>query len=107
LAVVGLGVAGISNPITNGPLMAVMQSTVPPEMLGRVNAMLHSLSSAMMPLGMAVAGPLSDAMGVRFWFVMGGVVCLGMGLAGLFMPAVVHLEDGRAAELEPSPAALT
>ncbi|NLG26331.1 MAG: MFS transporter [Chloroflexi bacterium] len=95
LAVAAMASLGVTNPIVNGPLMAVVQGTVPPEKLGRVNSLLHSLTSAVMPLGMALAGPLSDALDVRVWFLFGGAMCLVMGVCGLFIPAVVHLEDER------------
>jgi DHA3 family macrolide efflux protein-like MFS transporter len=47
----------------------------------------------MAPLGLAFAGPLSDALGVRTWFLIGGLVTGLLGLAGFFMPSVLTLED--------------
>jgi MFS family permease len=47
----------------------------------------------MSPIGMAIAGPVADALGVRFWFVMAGVVCVMMGVVAFFIPALMHLED--------------
>ena len=104
LALAGMLLAGFMNPITNGPTFAVIQSVVAPEMQGRVFTVIGSLTAAMSPLGMAIAGPVADAFGVQVWFVMGGVVCVLMGLIAFFIPAIVHLEDGRgeyaATELE-------
>ena len=104
LALAGMLLAGFMNPITNGPTFAVIQSVVAPEMQGRVFTVIGSLTAAMSPLGMAIAGPVADAFGVQVWFVMGGVVCVLMGLSAFFIPAIVHLEDGRgeyaAAQLE-------
>jgi DHA3 family macrolide efflux protein-like MFS transporter len=104
LALAGMLLAGFMNPITNGPVFAVIQSVVAPEMQGRVFTVIGSLTAAMSPLGMAVAGPVADAFGVQVWFVMGGAVCVLMGLSAFCVPAIVHLEDGRgeyaAAQLE-------
>lgn len=95
LAMVAMFFTGVGNPITNGPLMAVIQSAVAPEMQGRVFTLLVSCASAMSPLGLVIAGPLADHFGVRTWFVVGGVVTILMGLVGLFIPAVMDLEKGR------------
>jgi DHA3 family macrolide efflux protein-like MFS transporter len=93
LALASMFVAGFMNPITNGPVMAIVQAIVPPEMQGRVFTVIGSLAGAMSPLGMLIAGPVADAVGVRFWYVMGGAVCLLMGAMAFGIPAIVHLED--------------
>ena len=95
LAVAAIFVAGLMNPIVNGPVMAVMQATVEPEMQGRVFTLLQSAASAMSPLSLAIAGPVADAFGVQVWYVAGGLACLAIGIAGFFVPMLVHLEDGR------------
>ncbi len=99
LAVTGMLVLGLANPITNGPLLAVIQESVKPEMQGRVFTLVGSAASLMTPLGLAIAGPLADSLGVQAWFVAGGVITLLMGLAGLFIPALVNFEQTRQAEL--------
>ncbi|MCS7222618.1 MAG: MFS transporter [Anaerolineae bacterium] len=93
LAVVANFVAGFMNPITNGPIFAVMQVAVAPEMQGRVFTLMSSLCMAMSPLGLAVAGPLADRIGVQPWFMMGGAFCILMGTASFFVPAIARLED--------------
>jgi MFS transporter, DHA3 family, macrolide efflux protein len=91
---------GIGNPITNGPLMAVIQATVAPEMQGRVFTLLISVATGMTPLGLLVAGPLADTFGVQAWFVLGGIVTALMGIAGYFIPAIVRIEEGRQTPVE-------
>ncbi len=93
LAVVTVFVVGFMLAMTNGPIFAVMQASVAPEMQGRVFALIGSLSVAMAPLGLLVAGPVADALGVGFWYVTAGGVMLLMAVLGFFIPAVVHLED--------------
>ncbi len=93
LAVVSFGFAGFMSPITNGPLFAVLQATVAPEYQGRVFTVINSLASAMMPLGLVLAGPLADWLGLRVWYVAGGVACVLMGVVCLSIPAVVNIEQ--------------
>jgi len=93
LAIAGNAIAGFMNPITNGPLFAVLQATVAPDYQGRVFTVVNSLASAMMPLSLAVAGPLADWLGIRAWYVIGGLSCVAMGVAARFVPAIVNLEQ--------------
>ncbi len=94
LAVAAMFLSGFTNPIANGPLFAALQATVDPEMQGRIFTLLGSLASAMSPLGLIAAGPVSDHLGVQTWFWIGGIVTLLMALIMFSIPAVVHFEDG-------------
>ena len=93
LAISGMFVAGFMNPITNGPIFAIFQAIVAPEMQGRVFTVISSLAMAMSPLSMVIAGPVADAVGVQTWFIIGGIGCALMGLGAFAIPAIVHLED--------------
>ena len=93
LAVAAIFFTGLMNPIINGSLHATVQATVPPEMQGRVFTLLLSGASAMMPLGLLIAGPVADTLGVQFWFLVSGLVTIATGVAGFFIPAVMELEE--------------
>lgn len=93
LAVAGMALAGVMNPITNGPLFALIQSTVKPDMQGRVLALIMSAAGAMSPLSLAVAGPMSDMIGIRTWFWLGGLLCLLMGAGAFFVPSIMNIEQ--------------
>ena len=95
LAIAGMAFSGIMNPITNGPLFALVQSTVRPDMQGRVMSLIISAATAMTPLSLMVAGPLSDAIGIRTWFWFGGLICLLMGIGAFFVPAIMNVESNR------------
>lgn len=86
-------VAGFMNPITNGPIFAIMQTGVAPEMQGRVFTLMSSLCMAVSPLGLAMAGPLADRIGVQPWFMVGGAFCVLMGIGSFFAPEIARLED--------------
>jgi DHA3 family macrolide efflux protein-like MFS transporter len=92
VALVCGAVAGLANPITNGPLFAVLQATVAPNMQGRVMSLIGALATAITPLSLLVAGPIADAVGVQAWYLIGGIVCFALGVAGFFIPALANIE---------------
>lgn len=92
LALAGMFFGGFMNPMANGPLFAVLQSSVAPEMQGRVMSLVGSGSAAMMPLSLLIAGPVADAVGVRAWYVVGGLACAGIGLLAFAVPAIMNVE---------------
>jgi DHA3 family macrolide efflux protein-like MFS transporter len=96
-AIVTMFFIGVVNPIANGPLLAAVQAVVLPEMQGRVFSLIGTMSAAMSPIGLIIAGPVADKLGVQTWFMIGGIVTLMMGITSLFIPAIMHFEDGRSA----------
>ena len=59
-------------------------------------------SAAMSPLGLVIAGPVADALGVQIWFLIGGLATVIMGVGSFFVPAIMRIED-KAAEVEAMP----
>ena len=93
LAIAGMIFLGIVQPITNGSLGGLIQASVAPDMQGRVFTLVGSLAGGMAPIGLLIAGPLSDILGIQTWFIFGGVVCIVMGLVGFAVPAVMNIEE--------------
>lgn len=93
IALGGMFFTGIMFPITNGPLQAILQRNVDPEMQGRVFTLFGSVGTAMTPLSLLVAGPIADALGVQIWYIGAGIVTGLLGLAGLFIPPLLNLEN--------------
>lgn len=87
---------GVGGALCDGPLFAVLQGTVAPDMQGRVLMLLGSLFNLTSPVGLAIAGPVTEGIGIQVWYVVAGVLCALMGLWGFFIPAIVHIEDYRA-----------
>jgi DHA3 family macrolide efflux protein-like MFS transporter len=94
-------VIGVMISMTDGPVAAVLQATVPPHVQGRVFGLLSSLFALTTPIGLAIAGPVGDMLGVRFWFQLAGVMCLAVGLPSFFIPALRNLEEHEFSERSP------
>jgi len=45
------------------------------------------------PLGLAIAGPLSDRFGIQIWYIIAGILCLLLFLAAIFNKTLLGLED--------------
>ncbi len=97
VAIGGIFVVGLMIPIVNGPINAVLQAAVDPAMQGRVFTLVTSLASGMSPLGLIVAGPLSDQISIQIWYIVASVLCLGFGLGGFFSKDLMGLEENRQA----------
>lgn len=106
MALAGMAIAGVMNPITNGPLFALLQSTIKPEMQGRVFTLVGSLSAAASPLGLAISAPVADTLGVRFWFYIAGIACAAMGLLGFMLAPLRNLENDMKSEMPAIPDAI-
>lgn len=95
MGIVGMVLLGFMNPIANGPLQAIMQSKVAPEMQGRVMGTTGALCSAMMPLSMVVVAPVAEFLGLRVWYWVGGGLTVLIGLAALFIPSIMALDSSQ------------
>lgn len=93
LAIAGNIMLGFMIPIANGPVGALMQSIVRPDMQGRVMSLLNSGATAISPLGLLIAGPFSDWLGIRVWFWAGGIICVMIAAAAFFRPVIMNVEN--------------
>lgn len=104
IMLVSMSVFGFLMPLVNGPIHALFQSVVEPEMQGRVLSLVGSVAQAMMPLSLIVAGPVTDATSYQAWFWVAGILNLAIALAGFFIPALMNIESNHAnATLKTSP----
>ena len=86
-------VFGTMNSISNASFFALLQSTVPARIQGRVFTMMMSLIMSMTPVGLALAGPVADLLGLRIWYTVAGVVMMVISVGALFVPTIQQLEE--------------
>lgn len=86
--------AGVLAPMAVGSFQAIQQAVVPPEMQGRVMAIARSGMDLMSPIGLAVAGPVADAVGVRHWYLLTGAVMVVMAAAAFLSRGLMTIEEG-------------
>jgi len=95
LAMGALFLGTAMNSIMVGSVGALWQTVIPPEMQGRLFAMSITLISGMSSIGLAIAGPTVDHVGVRIWFLIGGMVTTVLGLVPFFVPVVMEVEKNQ------------
>ncbi|MGZ4202752.1 MAG: MFS transporter, partial [Thermoleophilaceae bacterium] len=82
----------------------VKQQRVPAGLLGRVSSLDWLISIGLLPLSLALTGPLSGAIGVRSTLIAAGVVGGAVTLAALYLPGMRSVETTSVAS-SPSPTA--
>ena len=92
IGLIGFAVCGLMNPIANGPLIAILQTSVPHEMQGRVLGLTNSICTAMMPLSMIVVAPVAELLGLQVWFWVGGALTMIIGFMAMFSQEIMNLD---------------
>lgn len=85
-------VAGFATPYFNTLLMAIIQQSYEPNVLGRVLGVFNSLMTLPGPIGLIFAGPLTDKIGVEKMFLIAGIGTLLCGIV-LFLTPVARNYD--------------
>ncbi|MET1044206.1 MAG: MFS transporter [Microbacteriaceae bacterium] len=83
----------------------LLQRRVPPAMLGRVSSLDFFVSSALMPVSMAVAGPVGEAIGLGPAFLIAGVVPTLLAVAAILIFRMMKDETENPLEAAPDDAA--
>lgn len=81
-------VMGISIPFYRGVKIAIIQSKVQSEYLGRVLSLTTSIQSLAMPIGLILAGIFAEIIGVDQWFLISGVITLILAALSIILPSV-------------------
>jgi MFS transporter, DHA3 family, macrolide efflux protein len=91
-------VVGAGMSVADAPMMAIMQSVTAKDMQGRMFSIFNSLTSALTPLGLAVAGPVADAFGIRTLFLITGAACFIAVIAGFFSRSLMNIDKSLSTE---------
>ena len=82
----------------------LLQRRVPSHLLGRVSSLDFFVSLALMPVSMAVAGPVGEALGMPLTFLMAGVVPVVLSIAAIVGWRLPVDEIAHPLDPEPEPA---
>lgn len=96
LAVIWWSISGFTFSTGNAPMMAILQTIIPNDLQGRAFSLLNVVFGLAGPLGLVIAGPLAEALGVRALFILGGTLSALICLAGyLLSPSLRNIEARR------------
>ena len=90
--VVCCAIMGLSVPFYSGVQTALFQEKIKPEYLGRVFSLTGSIMSLAMPLGLILSGFFSDRIGVNYWFLMSGILIIGIAIVCPMMTEIRKLD---------------
>ncbi|MFF2042437.1 MFS transporter [Kitasatospora sp. NPDC058170] len=95
--------AGVGSAVCGTLYATTMQSWVPAEVLARISAFGGLGAFVLGPVGLAVAGPLSDRIGAHAVLLSGAIWQLAAGAVVLAIPAVSARRWGGEREAAPAP----
>lgn len=93
IAVAAMVVNGFLNAFYNGPITALVQAAVPAHMQGRVFTLLYSICQGVYPISLAILGPVVGLIGLRAWYIGGGLLVFAVCAVALFVPSIARLEE--------------
>ncbi len=93
MMIAGMVIVGMANPIANGPLNAIMQERITPEMQGRVFSLIGAGANAISPLATIISGPVAEVLGLRSWYLLAGAACIVMGIGARFQRDIMSMGD--------------
>ncbi len=91
--VVCCAIMGLSVPFYSGVQTALFQEKIQPEYLGRVFSLIGSIMSLAMPIGLILSGFFADRIGINLWFLLSGMVIIGIAIVCLIMKEVRRLDS--------------
>lgn len=93
LAILWWVLNGVTFVLGNGPFTALLQINVPNHLQGRVLSLVSMVMGLAAPVGLALAGPLGDLIGVRWLMVGMGLIGTAVCLLGFLSPALRQFDS--------------
>ncbi len=91
-------VLAFGSALANSPLMALLNVIIARDMQGRVFTLIGSIAGLMTPLGLAIAGPLADGIGISWIFIIAGIAEIAVVPVIFFNKVLMNLENEKPAE---------
>ena len=86
-------IMGLSVPFYSGVQTALFQERIKPEYLGRVFSLTGSIMSLAMPVGLILSGLFADRIGVSNWFLISGILIIGIAMICPFIPVIKGVDE--------------
>ena len=86
-------IMGLSVPFYSGVQTAFFQERIKPEYLGRVFSLTGSIMSLAMPVGLILSGLFADRIGVSNWFLISGILIIGIAITCPFISVIRSLDE--------------
>lgn len=100
VAIVFWVISSVAFIMGNSPLMTAIQTIVPNHMQGRVLSLLTTVTALAAPFGIALAAPLGKFIGVRWLFVVMGILGGMVSLLGFLSPAILNIHRAKFAPFQ-------
>ncbi|MGL5315123.1 MAG: MFS transporter, partial [Peptostreptococcaceae bacterium] len=85
-------IMGLAGPLIGGANYVLLQSKIEPSVLGRVISISSSMMLLATPIGLLVAGPVTQVIGIDKWFLISGVLTMTIGFVCKFNRDVSKIE---------------
>ena len=79
---------GLSGPLYSASFYVLIQSSIEPSILGRVIGIVNSIMLFATPIGLLIAGPMCEIIGVDKWFLLSGVLTSLISVVSIFNSSI-------------------
>lgn len=87
-------IMGFMVSLLDAPLMAIIQARVESTYHGRVITLFNTIGGLSGPIGLALAGLLSEKIGLRSWFLASGGLIMLIFIIGLTNKHITNIDEG-------------
>jgi len=92
--IIALFFFGIGFPIINSLYLTILQEVVPLDMQGRVNSIDIALSISIMPIAVLISGPIAEAIGVNYLFMILAALSLIILTIAVLFTDIRYMDKG-------------